>query len=296
MVEIDFSPLVVFEYIVTVLRATTSQLLILLGPFLILAVLMHLASSVIQSALTSMFGYAFYLRTLGWLGTVVHELGHLLFAILFMHRIAGTRLTTFNPREPYVGYVATVYPSQQGAYFKIGHFFIGLGPIIVGTIVIYTAAKIFLGGNLVTLLGLILADSDMFTSVAGLQELARDLVELLKLIYTVLFTRENLTNWKFYVFIYVALAVGSSIRLSPPDIRGAFFGFLTIALMLLVFNFLTVWHSDFLETAMIELTSGLSRTYGVMIFVLLLNAIFAIALFIAWAVIGVATSWVKLMR
>jgi len=39
------------------------------------------------------------------------------------------------------------------------------------------------------------------------------------------FSWHNLAAWQFYVFIYLAFAIGSSITLSPPDIKGALKGF-----------------------------------------------------------------------
>jgi hypothetical protein len=51
-----------------------------------------------------------------------------------------------------------------------------------------------------------------------------------------LFSASNFSNYKFWIFLYIAICVSSHMQLSPPDIKGAGSGLLTILLLLLVMN------------------------------------------------------------
>ena len=53
-----------------------------------------------------------------------------------------------------------------------------------------------------------------------------------------IFNSENITNWKFWVFMYLSFSIASHMELSPPDIKGAVSGLLTFVIFLLIFNLL----------------------------------------------------------
>ena len=56
-----------------------------------------------------------------------------------------------------------------------------------------------------------------------------------------LFAVENLTDWRFYLFLYIVFCVGSSITLSPADVKGAGRGFAAFTAVIFLLNLATLW-------------------------------------------------------
>lgn len=116
---------IAIHYLVRGIFLTFTQILLLLGPGLVLAYAMHLLSGVIRNYATRIFGYRAYIG-LTALGVMVHELGHAFFCIVFGHKINDMRL--FKPgSDGTLGYVNHSY-NPQSRYQVIGNFFIGTGP------------------------------------------------------------------------------------------------------------------------------------------------------------------------
>lgn len=76
----------------------------------------------------------------GWIGVPVHELGHLLMARLFQHRIVAWKLFDPDPVTGTLGYVRHAH-SRPTSWQIAGNFFIGVAPLLGG------------GGILLLLLG-----------------------------------------------------------------------------------------------------------------------------------------------
>lgn len=76
---------------------------------------------------------------LGALGVIIHELSHLIVAILFGHHIVSARLLHIpNPRDPRdnsLGYVNHAW-NEASLYQKVGNVFIGIAPVIGCTLAI----------------------------------------------------------------------------------------------------------------------------------------------------------------
>jgi hypothetical protein len=256
--------------------STFSQLVILLGPGLSLAFVMHLLAGFIADKSCTIIGRNAFLALFGWLGTIIHEGGHVVFCLLFGHRITAVKWFDFNCNDGSLGYVRHSY-DRNSLYQRIGHFFIGIGPILLGTAAIYYASRYLLGPEFFASLrhG---ADSAMLISKHSFASLAKSVSHGFVTIYSEIFTGKNLTNWKFYFFLYLTFSVGSSIRLSPADIKGASSGFIALAGMLLVFNVATNWLGIVPERVFRGLSNSCSIFYVAMVFAILVNAIVAAVL------------------
>jgi len=73
-------------------------------------------------------------------GVMLHELSHALFCLVFGHKVKKVQLFTANGGET-IGYVNHAY-NMRSPYQRIGNFFIGVAPIICGTVAIYLLARI----------------------------------------------------------------------------------------------------------------------------------------------------------
>ena len=66
-----------------------------------------------------------------WIGTPIHELGHLLQCFIWGHRVTRVRFLQLKSPNGVLGYVEHQY-NPGSIYQQIGNFFIGIGPIFSG--------------------------------------------------------------------------------------------------------------------------------------------------------------------
>jgi hypothetical protein len=132
------------SYAVKVVAATVSQILILLGPGIILALMMNSLSGYIKKRVYWKMGSSKYLAVFGWLGTVVHELGHFVACKIFGHRVLEVKWFDPDAHGGSLGYVRHNW-DRDDIYQGIGNFFIGIGPILLGSLVIYYASTLVSG-------------------------------------------------------------------------------------------------------------------------------------------------------
>ncbi len=211
-------------------------------PCVLLAFGMNWTVANLELGASNLIGGRAFMLLFGWLGTFIHECGHLLFCLIFRHKIGKVKLFTLNPEEQVRGYVNHTY-DHNSFYQKLGNFFIGIGPVILSAIVVY-------------LLLLTLLDFNLFATLDR-EKLAKmlsngDLLGICKTFITALFDLldriirlKNLTDWKFYLFIYLAMISGSAARLSPADFRHAWLGVIFLGTVLLLANLLLLWTGKF---------------------------------------------------
>jgi len=101
--------------------------------FVALAVL-HLMERAVGRFVAHRLGWRAVLVT-GWIGVPVHELSHLLTAVVFRHRIVGYSLFDPDPSTGTLGYVKHAH-SRPTAWQMAGYFFIGVAPLVGGAAVL----------------------------------------------------------------------------------------------------------------------------------------------------------------
>jgi hypothetical protein len=245
-------------------------MLILFGPLLILGfIISHLAKLVAIYA-NHIMGRILYLSLFGWLGTTIHELGHALFCLLFGHKITNLRLFYPDSDSQTLGSVSHTYYSDS-LYQRSGNFFIGIGPIILGSLVIFSAAHLLLGANMLASFDKITLERHSFNSWTSLANLV-----IILFLATVdgliqIFYWQNLVTWQFYLFLYITFAVGSSVSLSLSDIEGILSGFRIIVIILFVFNLLTFWVTGFALQPFLIVSRYFAYFYAIMVFIIILN-------------------------
>jgi len=252
--------------------ATFTQLIILLGPLLILSFLMNYVASRNERLSYSIMGEKAFLRIFGWLGTAAHESGHALFAVIFGHKI--TKMQLFKPDHKHgtLGFVRHSY-NPKNPIQVIGNFFIGIGPILFGSILLYIITLILFGFRAHDLM------SGDFTQV-GING-----IDIIKQIPGIIwkgfwgfinhvFAGENTTWWKVIIFLYLVFSIGSSITLSKADIKNSTKGFLYFVVFLALFNLLTLWIGDFATTSFTRVSLFFSGFYFLIVLSILINIIF----------------------
>lgn len=236
------------DYLVGAFRNGGYMLLYCVLPWLGYAVVMQLVSHILRTKLAGAIGLHFWIY-LTAPGTMIHELGHALFCIVFRHKIV--RLTLFSPsKDGTLGSVSHSY-NPKSLYQRIGNLFIGIGPIIGGTVL------------LCLLSGWLLPDRMLAGTGSFWDQVA-------------IFGKGFLwgsfwTSWKSWLWLYLAFSIASHITLSPPDLEGAqdglFFLVIGIFLACILFGWCGYWEQYICAWSM-AIFSAMLPILGVIIFVM----------------------------
>ncbi len=165
-----------------------------------------------------------------WIGTPIHELGHLLMCYLFRHRVGKFKLVNLKTVDGVLGYVNHEW-DRKSLYQNIGNFFIGMGPIFSGTAALILGMYIFLPDSSATLANYLTlnpgtADPDQITKILILT------MELFKSIFSI----EHFTSARFWIYFALAIGISSHMALSWEDLKGAGRGLVTIFGLILIVN------------------------------------------------------------
>jgi hypothetical protein len=174
-------------------------------------------------------GYSTYLLLFGWLGTAIHETGHALAALLFRQEVVSFRPFAPDAKRGTLGNV-DVKLNYGSLYQYIGLFFVGIAPVLFGTLVIFLALYVLFQEQVYDVWRTIDRNSGTADSAVG-NVLSSGMAFL-----GIVFNPRNLLDWHFYLFLYIAFTVGSSIALSGYDIAAAKLGCLPLVLLLFLFN------------------------------------------------------------
>lgn len=271
-------------YLLRVAATTLTQLFTLFGPGLILVALISALARLVSNLALVVIGRYFYLLLFGWLGTAVHETGHALFAMIFGHQI--TKFQPFSP-DPKTGVLGQVQIGYDGnsIYQQIGRFFVGIAPVLFGTAIIFAALLILFQAEMVDLLQQIagLAGAE---SAAGPQALFFQTLAYGAAILAFVFSPAHLADWRFYLFLYLTFAIGSSIHLSDSDIKSATEGFIPIVVLVALFNLATLWQSGLAAGSYDLLSQTYAFFYVILALALALNLLAALILLLPAVVLS----------
>jgi len=262
------------SYVWNSIITTLSQIIILLGPGLALGFVMHFVAKFTRQHI----GYKWDLRLVSWIGTPIHELGHAFFCVVFGHNITEIQLFRPDPVTGTLGFVNHSY-NPNSSYQQIGKFFIGVGPIIFGTVVLILLSNWLLDINLIDSVGVKIVSSDL-GSWQTFTELFGNLWNWSSSFFVAVFSENNILKWQLYLFLYLDFAIGSHISLSKADLGGVWYGLGAIMGTLLLFNLITGWVGDFTSEIIVNIANYFGIFYAVMFLALILNISFAFLVFL----------------
>jgi len=171
----------------------------------------------------------------------------------------------------------------------MGNFFIGIGPIVLGTAVIYLLSYWLSGLNPFNLVNTDIASSQ-FNSWGGLTQLFRHLWNSSGILLSEVISWQHLSSWQLYVFIYLVFAIGSSMTLSLPDIKGAWDGFVVISGLAFIFNLVTIWAGNFTSNVIMGIAGYYVLFYVVIFLIMIINAAVALLVFLPLSLLRVSHS------
>lgn len=204
------------QLIVDTLKISILEMIILVGPLVIIGFILGLMERKANSNFLAAFGYKGILAT-AWLGTPVHEIGHALMCLIFGHKITALRLLLIDRADGTLGYVTHSY-NRRSIFQTIGNFFIGIGPLFSGLGVLFLTLY-FLLPNSFKAFEFYLKEGTLTKALdlTFIKGLANAGLVLLRNIFTL----SNLANLHFWIFLVIAIAVSSHMALSSADIKGA---------------------------------------------------------------------------
>ncbi len=213
------------------LKASVLQIVFVLGPLFLFAAVLHLLERFTSRRLTDRFGWWAVLWT-GWIGTPIHELSHAAACVLFLHKIKDIALFKPDRRTGCLGYVNHTY-NRRNPYHVIGNFFIGAAPLFGGAAAMFAVLCVFHPDAGLRIIRSCtpesLASGNFFSMIGGYFEFGVSMVRILA-------EDASPASWKFYVFLYLVVCIGSHLAPSPQDMEGMGLGFLVFIALLILFN------------------------------------------------------------
>jgi hypothetical protein len=257
----------VLIFLKDLLLATLSQMASLLAGLFIFGLLIQFVSQLTFKSLERAFGSkGVYL--VAWLGTPVHELSHALFCLIFGHRIESMSLFRPDPVTGTLGYVYHKW-NPKNPWHVLGNFFIGVGPMVVGSAVLFALFYFLIPGSARVWDSINTSVSAVSRNslIAGYFGVFLDsTLTIIKII----FTPASLSLWQFWLFLYLSACIASNIRLSWADFKGSLSGLGCIVLIFLLMNliFLIIGYSSdkFFPAAV----ASLGAVYSVLILALIM--------------------------
>jgi hypothetical protein len=221
-------------FIKDLVLATVGQMASLFAGVFIFGLLLHFFSQLTFKSLERSFGSR-GVHLVAWLGTPVHELGHAVFCLIFLHQIVEIQLFKPDPVTGTLGYVYHKW-NKKNPWHVLGNFFIGIGPVILGSAILFGLFYVLIpDSSRVWDTILVQANGVDGRSIGSYFEVWQGAaLALVKLI----FTTKNLAGWRFWVFLYTAICVSANIRLSWADVKNSLSGLGCVVLPFLLINFI----------------------------------------------------------
>lgn len=208
------------------------------------------------------FGFNGILFT-GMVGTIVHEFSHIIFCLIFRHKI-----TEFNLIRPFksrydgvMGYVNHKC-NTNSKYQMIGNFFIGIAPVIVGISALIIFMSILLPDKYDNILEVFYRNMEYMNHINRFEDSFNIYVSIVIAIIANLnpFTQNNYVLYIMY--IYIMYSITTHMDLSKEDLTNSKSGLLSFFILLyiinLIFMFLGMKYQIILFRILISIVSFLT--------------------------------------
>jgi len=268
-------------FIKDLLLATLGQIASLSLGIFIFGLLIHFISQLTFKSLGNALGpKGTYL--VAWLGTPIHELGHALFCLIFLHRIEEIKIFAPDPNTGTLGYVYHTW-NPKNPWHVLGNFFIGVGPVVLGCAVLFGLFYFLIPDSgsvwhtIITNVSNIEKGSPIGSYLVVFRDSALSIIKLI-------FTWDNLAFWRFWVFLYLSICVASNIRLSWADVKGSLSGLGCIIMPFLILNLILFLAGRTTDNVFPYTASVLGGVYSLLILALIMVLIGFILIYLITAI------------
>lgn len=221
------------EWIKLVLLSSSS----LFGVYIVFGFIMNWVEQLNNQLIYGTVGYIGIVIT-GFVGTVVHEFSHFILCLLFRHQVV--EVAWFRPiegmKDGVLGYVSHSY-DRGSIYQQIGNFFIGIAPILVGSLIVMLLYQLFLPKSAKTFRERMNSNLRKATVSFSLGGIIMLLIQQTGALFTSLFSKENMKKPFFWVFLFVTYSITSHMSLSFADLEGAMAGLIVLLGIVAVISF-----------------------------------------------------------
>lgn len=215
------------------LIATLGQLVSLFLGIFIFGLLIQCISQMSFKSLANAFGVG-GTYIVAWLGTPIHELGHAFFCLIFGHKISDIRFFKPDQNTGTLGYVYHKW-NPKNPWHVTGNFFIGIGPMILGSAVLFTLFYFLIPGS-----------AGIWESISSGVKAAGEAPSFMSYlsvfkdsalaILNIIFMSSKPELWQFWIFLYLSICIASNVRLSWADIKSSLSGLGCIIIPVFILN------------------------------------------------------------
>jgi hypothetical protein len=168
----------------------------------------------------------------GFIGTPIHELAHAAMCLVFFHKIEEMKLFQIGD-DGTLGYVNHSY-NPRNLYQRVGNYFIGIAPIILGGVVLLFGMKYLMPTMFLDFEEYVEDFVKLQKDGFGFEWFAYALV-VLKGMFVALINGIGHGYW--YIFFILALCIAIHMNLSGADIKGSLSALPILIAILAVANF-----------------------------------------------------------
>lgn len=161
----------------------------------------------------------------GIIGTTVHEFSHFIMCKLFLHKVTDVKWFSLNINNGgELGYVRHSY-NLKSIYQRIGNFFIGVAPVLIGTFILIIAYKFLMRDSFnefiktINFKNYLELDKD-FSIINFLNYIILEFKNIMES----LFTLQNIKTLNFWIFMLIATSVSTHMSLSKADLKNSLDG------------------------------------------------------------------------
>lgn len=271
------------EFFKNVSIITFNQILSLFGLFFLFGIILYFLSKFTRKVFVNSGNYKLDIYLTGWIGVPIHELGHAVFCIIFGHRINEIKLYQPNSYDGTLGYVSHSY-DKRNYYHQIGNFFIAVGPIIFGSIILFLLIK-FLVPNQKEILALLSSNELQKLNISNLFDNIDFIFSYSLKLVSLLFISSNFSSITFWIFLYVSLCISSHMQLSPADLKGMWLGFFIIIFLLFVVNIIASLLNTNITSIILSISFYFSFFFGLFFYSIIISFLNLIAMYLLFSII-----------
>ena len=220
----------------------------------------------LSKAFYRMFASKTLCYVLGVIGTPIHEISHAIMCLIFGHKIVDMKLFQVDENDDKLGYVSHSY-NPKNPYHQIGNYFIGVAPILVGTVIICVLMWLMIPSAFNEISSYI--NDIALTSSGGFSfEIFGSALGIIKALFT------NISEGiMWFVFVAIVICISMHMSLSGADIKGSIKAIPLILIILALVNFAISFISPSTYT---DFVGAMNIGGAYLISVLLLALLFAI--------------------
>lgn len=227
-------------YIVEIFKISIINIFCFIGIFIIFGLVFSIIENLNNKFIFLSFGKTGVIVT-GAIGTFIHELSHLIMCLIFMHKINSVKF--FRPIESkndgVLGYVNHSY-KKDNIYQSIGNFFIGIAPIIGGTMMIIFLFRMILPDSYIKITQSI--DLKLYVSminnfnIAGFTQIILD--DVSNFVKTILLT-PDIYSLRYFIFMFLMYSISTHMSLSHADLKSSLKGLSFIVIIIFAISLIT---------------------------------------------------------